>query len=257
MRPPRPLAPALAASVVFTVPRADAPRIQAATIEPARVEMTMFFTGSRVRVSAPVGPDARVAVVLAGEERTISAKRKGKVLGLLWMNVGDVSFEAVPDVYLLRTSCPLGALADRATLYALGLGMDALGDRSTDTAEDRALFDELVRLKWDEGLWQVAESSVTLQRSQVEAATLATTEFLLPARTPPGRYRVSVYAFEDGRAEVAAEGTLVVVQAGAAALVSNLATHHGLLYGILAVVVAGAAGLLTGVVFGAGSGKGH
>lgn len=257
MRPPRSLAPALATVVILTVPRADEPRTTSPTIEPSRVEMTMFFTGSRIRVSAPVSPSARVAIVLAGQERTISAKRKGKVLGLLWMNVGDVSFEAVPDVYLLRTSCPLEALADRATLEALGLGLDVLGDRSTDTAEDRALFDELVRLKWGEGLWQVAESSVTLQRSPVDAAALATAEFPLPARTPPGRYRVSVYAFEDGRAEVAAEGTLVVVQAGAAALVSDLATHHGLLYGILAVVVAGAAGLLTGVVFGAGEGKGH
>jgi len=255
MRPPRPLAPALAALVVLAAPRADGPR--PATIEPARVDMTMFFTGSSVRVSAPVAADSHVAVVLQGESRTISAKRKGKVLGLIWMNVGDVRFEAVPDVYLLRTSCPLEALAEHETLERLGLGLDVLGDRATPPDGDRALFDELVRLKWDEGLWRVAESSVTLERSEGGGTTLAVTEFLLPARTPPGAYGVSVYAFEDGRAEIAAEGTLVVDQAGLARFVSDLATRHGLLYGILAVVAAGAAGLLTGVVFGFGSRKGH
>jgi len=255
MRPRRPFAPTLAALFVLGVPHADEPR--PATIEPARVEMTLFFTGSRVRVSAPVDADAHVAVILEGAPRTISAKRKGKVLGLIWMNVGDVRFEAVPDVYLLRTSCPMEALAEHATRDWLGLGLDVLGDRSSASAEDRVLFDELVRLKWNDGLWDVAESSVTLERSPVDGSTLAVTEFLLPAKTPPGAYHVSVYAFEAGRAELEAEGTLVVAQAGVARFVSDLATRHGLLYGILAVVAAGAAGLLTGVVFGAGSRKGH
>ena len=257
MRPPRrTFAPALAVVAVLTVPRAGAPGGHPATIEPSRIEMTMFFTGSRVRVSAPVEADARVAVVLAGEARTLTLKRKGKVLGLIWMNVGDVSFEAVPDVYLLRTTCPLHALADSSVLHSLGLGLDALRARSAASAEARALFDDLVRLKWGEGLWNVAESSVTLQPA-AEGDVLAATEFLLPASTPPGEYRVRVYAITEGGAEVAAEGTVQVVQAGTAALISDLADRHGLLYGVLAVVIAGAAGLLTGVVFGLGSKKGH
>jgi uncharacterized protein (TIGR02186 family) len=257
MHPPRRLASALAAAVALALPRPDGPEVPPATIEPSRVEMTMFFTGTRIRVSAPVAADARVAIVLEGEAGTISAKRKGKVLGLIWMNVGDVSFDSVPDVYLVGTSCPLRALADHAALEELGLGLDILGDRSARTAGDRALFDELVRLKWDEGLWHVAESEVTLEPSPADGATLAATDFLLPARTPPGDYRVSVYAFTDGKAGIAAEGRLQVVQAGAAAFISDLAARHGLLYGVLAVVAAGAAGLLTGVAFGLGSGKGH
>jgi len=44
---------------------------------------------------------------------------------------------------------------------------------------------------------------------------------------------------------------------GMAASIQNLATEHGLWYGILAVVVAIVVGLLTGVLFGLGSKKAH
>ncbi len=244
---------AVAAAAFVPSPRQSAP----VTIEPAQVEMTMLFTGSRVHVGAPVARGAQVAVVLEGTPRTLALKRKGKVLGFIWMNVGDVVFEAVPDVYLLRTTCPLAALAERSVRERLGVGLDALGALPENAGVDRSLFDELVRLKWRDGLWNVSEATVTVRPNEIDGNDLADTDFFLPARTPPGEYRIRVFAFVEGKAELAGEGRLRVAQAGGAAFISDLAERHGLLYGILAVVVAGAAGLLTGVVFGLGSKKGH
>ncbi len=258
MRPgPRALVPALAATAAFVLPPPAGPRDPDVKVEPSRVEMTMLYRGSSVHVSASVPTGAQVAIVLAGGERDLDLKRKGKVLGLIWMNVGDVRFEAVPSLYLLRTTCPLSQLAGPEVRERLGLGLDALGSRSARAAADPSLFRELARLEWRDGLWNVAEAAVTLRAAASGDTTLAEADFLLPARTPPGEYRVRVYTFADGEAELAGEAGLRVEQAGVAALISDLAQRHGLLYGILAVVIAGAAGLLTGVVFGLGSKKGH
>ena len=258
MRPARRvLVPALAATAAFVLPQENGPTAPGVTVEPARVEMTMFYSGSGVHVRARVPAGAQVAILLTGRERDLDLKRKGKVFGIIWMNVADVHFEAVPSLYHLRTTCTLAQLAPPEVLERLGLGLDALGSRSARALADPSLFRELARLEWRDGLWDVTEAAVTLGAPRADGTTLAEADFLLPARTPPGEYRVRVYTFAGGEAELAGEAGLRVEQAGVAALISDLARRHGLLYGILAVVAAGAAGLLTGVVFGLGSKKGH
>jgi hypothetical protein len=83
------------------------------------------------------------------------------------------------------------------------------------------------------------------------------TEFHLPAKTPPGEYRILAHGFAGGEGRLLGTAQLRVVQVGMAASIRTLATEHGLLYGILAVAVAIVVGLLTGVLFGLGSKKAH
>lgn len=253
----RGLAPALAAAAVLVVPRTYGADDSVVRIEPERVEMTMLYRGSRVHVEAAVPAGVQAAILVSGDERELALQRKGKALGLIWMNVGDVRFEAVPRLYLLRTTCPLVALAEPEVLIGAGIGVEALRARSTPGASDPALFDELVRLEWKDGLWNVEESAATLEPAGDAGGVVVAADFVLPASTPPGEYRVRVYAFAGGKAELAGEGRLQVTQAGVAGWISGLAASHGLAYGILAVVAAAGAGLFTGVVFGLGSKKGH
>jgi hypothetical protein len=62
--------------------------------------------------------------------------------------------------------------------------------------------------------------------------------------------------YRDGVAEVLASEKLTVKRVGLAHFVATTAERHGLLYGILSVAAALAAGLLSGVLF-AGAKKGH
>lgn len=226
------------------------------TVEPSRVDVTMLYHGRTIQVRAPVPSAARVAIVLRGEARSLELKRKGKVLGLIWMNVDDVTFPSVPELYLLRTTCPLMDLGDPALLARLGLGWEALALLSTGTDARNPLFGELVTLKERDGLWDIEENGVHLEPA-ADGTAMAIAELFLPARTPPGDYSVLAYAFTGGEATLLGEGRVRVSQTGVAEFITNLARSHGLLYGVMAVLAAGAAGLLTGVVFGLGDRKGH
>lgn len=226
------------------------------TVEPSRVEVTMLYRGKTLRVRAPAPSGARVAVLLLGDARSLELKRKGKVLGLIWMNVDDVTFPSVPEVYILETTCPLMDLGDPALLMRLGLGWEALAHQSVGVEARDPLFGELVALKERDGLWDVSEDAVSLEPVG-EGRVMADAELFLPTRAPPGDYRVLVYAFTGGEATLLGETSVQVAQAGVAALITDLARSHGLLYGVLAVLVAAAAGLLTGIVFGLGDRKGH
>jgi hypothetical protein len=61
---------------------------------------------------------------------------------------------------------------------------------------------------------------------------------------------VRLLAFRDGHVVTRAQSTFELEEAGFVAFVSSLADTHGLAYGIFAVVIAVAAGLLVGFLFG-------
>jgi len=225
-------------------------------VDPAVVPAGMFYVGATVHVSAVVPADADIAMVCLGETHALTLKKKGKALGVIWMNVADVSFEQVPDLYLLRTSERLEGMAEPDVLKTLAVGYDGLEARAGPGPGAETLFGELTRLKQRDHLWDVAEGAVAVQPAGNEFA-LATTDFSLPAKAPPGVYRIVVYAFHDGEGGVVGESRVRVRQAGLAALISTLAVEHGLLYGVLAALIAVAVGRARGVVFGLGSKGGH
>jgi uncharacterized protein (TIGR02186 family) len=194
-----------------------------------------------------------------GKEDLVILNRKGKVLGSIWMNVGQVEIENVPDLYVLATSSVLGEMAGPADLERLGVGYAALGRQAVLKGlegEEGRLFGEFVRLKERDGLFAVSENAIEMESGE-GGMVRVTTDIRLPSRVPMGEHRILVHGFAAGAGVLLGTAQVRVTQVGMAASITNLATQHGLLYGILAVVVAILVGLLTGVVFGLGSKKAH
>ncbi len=228
-------------------------------VEPDVVRVGLFFNGALLHVQGTIPAGYQAAVVCAGKEGRLDLKKRGRVWGLFWMNTGDVVFDHVPSVYLLCTSAPLKELAPAGVLERLGVGVEALEARAAaggSAAGGQTTFGELVRLKKDERLWSVVESTLSLKpggEGRLEAAA----DLFLPARTPPGEYRIRLLSFRDGEGADVAETATAVRQEGFPAFTSRMAHERGLLYGIVSVVVAIAAGMLTGIVFGRGSRRPH
>lgn len=281
MRPALSLAPAAAALAALLAPGRAAgapppgPPPAAIRVEPRTVAVGMLYRGIKVRVEGTAPPGYRLALVCVGQEGRVELKRKGKVWNLLWRNVGTLAFDGVPSLY--HASADLdGAGVDHRSLPAparLGLGFDGVEAHVLPAHADEAtrhLFRELVRLKVQERLYSFArlrpeaapedsEDPPGLVRARLvrEARPIRVqAEFSLPASIPPGSYQIRMIGYRDGTGEVLASDTLTAERVGLALVISSLAERHGLLHGVLAVVLAVAAGFLSGVVF-AGPKKGH
>ena len=221
-------------------------------VDPATIPIGLSYGGAEVHVTADVPPDMPVALVVEGKYAPLELKKKGKVWGVLWMNVGDLAYEDVPDAYMLATSAPLGELADPATLAGAGIGYPALARAA---GGDAALFPEVIKLQEHDGLFSQHEGGIKLTPSAGRSHLEATFAFL--PRVPAGQYSLRLVGFDRGGPRCLASTTLALEQVGLAKQLRTLAMQRGLLYGITAVIVALVAGLATGLIFGKGASKGH
>jgi hypothetical protein len=245
----------------------------AIVVEPERVEIGLFYTGAtiRVRIEKPAG--YQVAVRFMGHPERLDLKRLGKKAGLLWMSVGDVTFENMPVVYQVLSSVPLADLGSPRVLAQSNLGYDALMPADAPGAAFRA---ELVAMKEHSGLFAIREGELAApgtedrpKRPPVGAVTeapevtgaerpeLIQGVFHLPARAPAGEYSVDLIGFKDQQAVLLGHATVQLEYAGVVRALRDLALDHGLAYGIVACVIAIAVGLLTGLLFRPGAEEGH
>ena len=223
-------------------------------IEPDRIPIGMAYDGATVHVSAEVPAGYEAAIRMIGKAETLEMKRKGKVGLVLWMSVGEVTFEAVPVVYVLLTSRPLAGLASASVLAEWQLGYDAL---ATAAGWPSWLSAELVKLKEKEGCFLVGESQLVRTDLASGGSTARLSgSFRLPARATAGEYRVDLFGFRDQGAVHLGSTTLRIEYTGLARVLRSVATEHGLIYGSVAIIVAVVAGLTTGFVFHPRKGKG-
>ncbi len=224
------------------------------SLEPDAIPIGMRYRGATVRVSAEVPAGYGVAIRVLGRAETLEMKRKGKVAHLLWMSVGEVTFQAVPAVYFLLTSMPLAHLAPASALREWKLGYEALASAA---GWEPGLSPELIRLKETEGCFRVGEGQLVRSGATPGGATDRWTgRFRFPAQAPAGEYAVDLFGFHDRRVVHLASTTVRLERTGAARLLRSVAMEHGLIYGGVAIVVAVLAGLFTGFVFHPRRGKG-
>jgi uncharacterized protein (TIGR02186 family) len=233
---------------LLSAPAAPAtPSTSPLTVEPARVEIRLLYSGAEVTVSAATEPGDEVAVVVSGPPSTLVLRRQERRWGLFWAPGAEVEFEDVPSLYLVRSTVEPDELAPAGVLEELGIGYGSLLAR-LGGADRGDLVRELIALKESEGLF-----SATVVGDDEEPPAGGPgyrTVVHLPARAPASVYSVRLLAFRDGRLVSRAEGSFELVQAGFVAFVSSLAASRGLAYGVFAVVVAVASGLLVGLLFG-------
>jgi hypothetical protein len=222
---------------------------------PNLIKVRAFFHGTWVNIHGTCPSGSKMLVEVVGEDEKEILMKKGR-RGPLWMNVAEVHIEGVPNLYLL--------LGDSDTSLATpsnkmdspggknwGYGQLLQGARISGShvyeSEKVKLFEEFVNLKESESLYGILPKAIRVEprgdRDYFEG------RFWLPPRVYAGDYEVRLLLVKGNQILRGSSTKIKVVRVGLPAILSSLALRRPALYGILAVVVAMAMGLLMGVVF--------
>ncbi len=235
-------------AVLVIAPVARAEAVSNIVATPATIDIGAQYDGTTLQVSGTIPSGSEVIVRFSGEPATLHLREKGKVFGMLWMNVGKVSLSRVPSVCLIDSSSDLARQGEGAMPYRLqGLRHTITVDEHTgSTGID--VIDELLLLKRQAGLYAENSGGVQLQPEGVGGRGFKTS-LHIPSALPPGNYHVEAIALRDGAVVGKATAPVKASLAGFPLWLSQLAFKHSLLYGVLATLIAIASGLLIGFIF--------
>lgn len=212
-----------------------------------QIQITTGFVGTDVLLFGTVDPGSDVVVVIRGPEEETTVWRKGRYAGI-WINDRRVVFQRVPSFYAVRSSAPLHDAASNVTRARHGMGAEFLRLRSVDEGVSEAELNEfrkaLIRNKEKQGLFASGGDDIAFLGGQ-----LFRTRLHFPANVPTGFYDVEVFMLQEGRVVHAQTTPLIVRKAGLGADVFFFAHNFSAVYGIIAVLLAVAAGALAAFVF--------
>jgi len=229
------------------------------TVEASKDSMQVDYNyhGSVLNLSGIMDKGTDLVLTVASDESHQKLKQKSKVGGILWMNTGDVSFEHVPNVYYLLSTKKAADILSAEELSRNDLGYGAIFERASieatqEEGDKKTLFDEFVKYKERNKLFSVSDGGFDL--SDEGSAQKYSTTIKWPFQIPPGEYMITAHAVKDGKVVDQVSTNVTVERTGVVKSLTDMAQNNGAIYGILAIVIALAAGFGVGLIFGKGGG---
>ena len=222
-----------------------------------RIQIDFFYHGSSVSVRGISDPDTDLIIKISSPDGHQELRQKGKVGGLLWMNVGTLNLEKVPSLYFLSSSKKVDEILSKEAMTKDVLGYEAVKEHIEltpvkDENEKTKWFNEFVKYKENSKLYSVASGNITFTKENGKQNYY--TLFEWPYQAPPGDYIVTVYAVKDNKVIEKAEQKVKVEQAGVVKQLAGMARNNASIYGLLSILAALGAGFGVGLIFRKGGG---
>lgn len=210
------------------------------------IAITTGFTGTEVLLFGTTAGSGDIIVVVRAPESQVVVRRKERVGGV-WINADSLTFEKVPGFYHVAASRPLADLLPQSVLANEQIGAINLSVNPLMTASEKDISSftgALIRNKQRIGLF-----NPTLGEIKFLGNRLFRTQVEFPSSVPTGEYIVTIYLVVDGAIVERTETPLQVRKSGFEASVFEFANQHPPIYGLLAILIALAAGWFAGIVF--------
>ncbi len=244
-------------------PSAELPKERVeADVSTRSVAITSSFTGTEIVVFGSVENSRQetaesglydIAITIEGTSTPVVTRKKENVGGL-WINTKAQTFNGVPSYYAIVSTRPVAEIAEPSVLHANQIGFEHIsmkaiaGVKAPPASELESFKEAVIRRKQADKLYQKSDYGVAfIGRSLFRSAVN------LPANVPVGPLVAHVYLFKDGKLLSKYSSKVSLQREGIERYMHDFAFDYPLFYGIFAVFIAVAAGLIASSLFKKGS----
>ncbi len=212
-----------------------------------QVSISTNFDGSEIIIYGaikretpiPESDPLQVIVTVSGPRVPVTVRRKDRRFGI-WINVDAVDVDAAPSFYAVATSAPWDEVItnteDLRHTVSIPRAIRSVG-APMDVDEPQAFTDAVIRIRSNNGLYALNEGGVELRES-----TLFNTSIRMPANLTEGDYATRIILTRGGEVVSVYETGIDVRKVGLERWLFNLSRQQPLLYGLLSLTIAIAAG---------------
>jgi len=228
-----------------------------ATANHDHIKIDFFYHGSSVSVRGVSDQGADLIIKISSPEGHQELRKKGKLAGFLWMNVGKLTFEKVPNLYSLHSTKKLDEILSRDEMNKYGLGYPALEKHAeigpvASEDEKTEWFNQFIKFKESSKLYSVSSGKINITEQRGKQNYYVLLDW--PYQALPENYTITVYAVKDKKVVETAETHVLVEQVGMVKSLAGMARNNGAFYGIISILAALGAGFGVGMVFRKGGG---
>lgn len=219
------------------------------------VAITATFEGSDILIfgaikrAAPPPEDEGdlgVIITVAGPDSPVTVRRKDRRFGI-WVNTDAVDIDIAPTFYAVATSGPLSEILsaeeDATRRVTISRAIRSVG-AATDGESDRFVA-ALIRIRGESALYQIIEGGVDLSEE-----TLFRSRITLPANLTEGDYTAEIFLTRGGTIVDLYATDIAVRKVGLERWLYRLAHDQAVLYGLMSLAIAIAAGWGASAAFG-------
>jgi uncharacterized protein (TIGR02186 family) len=218
------------------------------------VAITTSFDGSEIlifgavkrEVPIPPGDALGVIITVAGPSVPVTVRRKEKRFGI-WVNIDSVEVDSAPSFYAIATSAPLrDVLTDTEDLrhkISIRRAIRSVGAPS-NILDAQNFPDAVIRIREKSKLYQLLEETIV-----VDEQTLFRTGIEMPANLTEGDYIARIFLTRDGLIINEYTTTIDVRKVGLERWLFIMSRQQPLLYGLMSLAIAIAAGWGASAVF--------
>ncbi len=223
-----------------------------AGLSQSRISISTNFDGSEILIFGAVKredpiaeePPLEVIVTVEGPSRPVDVRRKEKRFGI-WVNTDVIEVDAAPTFYAVATSAPwsdtIKDIEDLRHKISIRRAIRSVG---ATIAGSEDFTDALIRIRELQRLYQTNIASV-----QFDESTLFNTSVSLPANLTEGDYTARFFLTRGGDVVDIHEEVIAVQKVGLERFLFRLAHDQPLVYGLMSLAIAIAAGWGASAVF--------
>ena len=224
-----------------------------ADLSQRHVSITTNFSGSQILIFGAVRrltpatslEPLDVIITVAGPPSAVTVRKKDKVAAI-WVNTEEVEIDSAPSFYAILSSAPLeDILSDTEDLrHSITKSRAIRAVDGGDVGDPEAFTAALIRIREGQGAYYLDEGAVTLDEDTLFRTTVA-----LPANLTEGDYRTEIFLVREGAVVSKFETDIDVQKVGLERFLYNLAHERPLIYGLMSLAIAIAAGWLASAAF--------
>lgn len=209
------------------------------------------FKGDEILLFGARNDAGDVVVVVRGPKLSYIMRKKEKMKAGIWANNKHAVFEHIHGYYNVASSRPVKELKNDNLLKSLSIGLQNIElpikideEDSHNDIDLRGFQKAFLEKQEQENLYFPIIGNV-----EFIGDTLFRTIIKFPENIPRGIYTAEVYLFSDGQLSGLQTTPLIVKKKGFDAFIYDFAYRYPLFYGIIAVLLALAAGWIAGAIF--------
>lgn len=216
------------------------------------VSIDATFVGSEILIFGAIKRDAPmptgrlgVIAVVEGPNQTVTVRKKERRFGI-WVNADGLEVQSAPTFYAVATSDPLDEILspEQDTQRLISVDQAVWVWDLADREGEEQFAEALIRIRQNEGLYQIDENDI-----EVEQHTLFSTAIELPANLTEGLYKTRIFLTRDKQIVSDHTSFVRVQKVGLERWIYNLAHDMPLVYGLMSLAIAIAAGYAASTAF--------